>query len=173
MPQIEPTLTLYDMRKASQKKISEIVRTCQTTHQSLRNWEKGDAVPNVIDVNHLLHTYNRSYYELDLAPYLEKKAYNLNIGTGKTVNTNTPLSLHEMRKKSGFTGEIVAMTCNTSYRSIRNWESGRAVPNIVRIAQLLAIYGYSFYDLDLTLYYETITNRMQYKTQRKIATANN
>lgn len=73
------------------------------------------------------------------------------------------LTLHEMRKESGVSGSSVARICGTTYHSLRNWEKGETIPNIVNIYDLLQIYGYSFYELDLKPYYALLQERISKK----------
>lgn len=85
----------------------------------------------------------------------------------KTIPAKQPnqISLHDMRKRSGKSGSSVARLCGTTYRSLRNWEIGSVIPNIVNIHDLLQIYGYSFYDLDLTPFYEAFHDRTNKQKQ--------
>lgn len=78
--------------------------------------------------------------------------------TGMNTKTGTPpqrFTLYRMRQLSGKSGSAVARLCGTTYRSLRNWESGATIPNIVNIWDLLQIYGYSFYELDMEPFYNT------------------
>lgn len=70
-------------------------------------------------------------------------------------------TLEEMRKISGKKKDDIVKECNVSYKSIRNWETGTNIPNIINIFDLLKIYGFSFYELDLTLFYDEISDRQE------------
>lgn len=59
-------------------------------------------------------------------------------------------TLHQMRETTKINGAAVARLCGVSYRTLRNWEIGENIPNILKINELLKIYGYSFYELDLS-----------------------
>jgi len=83
---------------------------------------------------------------------------NLNM-TVTMTNTNQKLTLHEMRKQSGKSGAAVSRLCGVSYRTLRNWEAGINIPNVVNIQDLLQIYGYAFVDLDLTPFFASYHER--------------
>jgi len=59
-------------------------------------------------------------------------------------------TLHEMREKSGVTGATAAKACGTTYTSLRNWEKGNTIPNIIHICILLNLYGYTIDQLDIS-----------------------
>ena len=69
------------------------------------------------------------------------------------------LTLYEMRQASGKSGAAVCRLCGISYRTLRNWEAGINIPNVVNIQDLLQIYGYTFYELDLTPFHSTYHER--------------
>lgn len=76
----------------------------------------------------------------------------------RTTDENKPknqpkYSLFEMREKSGISGAEVAKVCNITYKSLRNWELGKTVPNLVNVRELLLVYGFEYDQLDLSLYY--------------------
>lgn len=73
----------------------------------------------------------------------------------------TTYTLHEMRQLTGKSGSAVARLCGTSYRSLRNWESGATIPNVVNICDLLQIYGFSFYELNLEPFYAAYQERAE------------
>lgn len=75
------------------------------------------------------------------------------------THTGHKYTLREMRKRSGLSGAIIVKLCNTTYPSLRNWEKGTSMPNIVTINNLLDIYGYSYYELDLSPFYDLIGER--------------
>lgn len=63
--------------------------------------------------------------------------------------SETPhLTLYEMRKESGVSGARATEYADISYRALRNWETGKSVPNILSVIRLLEIYGYTFEQLD-------------------------
>lgn len=72
-------------------------------------------------------------------------------------------TLHEMRKISGISGSTVARLCNTTYQSLRNWEDGETIPNIVVIHDLLRIYGFTYEQLDLTPFFKVRDKRVKKK----------
>lgn len=82
-----------------------------------------------------------------------------------TCGTNKKLTLYEMRQTSGKAGASVARLCGTSYRSLRNWELGITIPNVVNIQDLLQIYGFSFYELDLSPFYANYHDRTDKQKQ--------
>ena len=149
-------ITLYDMRMASGKTGSSITRLCGITYRSLRNWEKGTALPNIVNVHDLLQIYGYSYYELDFTPLYkgtnqDEKQKRIDAAAIKRTAAGTPqrfLSLKGMRQQSGFSAATVAKLCGVTYRSIRNWEEGKSIPNVTVVNDLLTIYGYSFYEMD-------------------------
>lgn len=170
-------ISLYGMRLASGKRGSGITRLCGTTYRSLRNWETGVAIPNIVNVHDLLQIYGYSYYELDLTLFYtnitkedrnEKQKRIDNAARKKTPVSYPPkcLSLYDMRQRSGYSGAAVAEICGASYRSLRNWETGGSIPNIINVDDLLRIYGYSFYELDLTTFYTAFEERS--KKQREL-----
>ena len=75
-------------------------------------------------------------------------------------STHDKLTLHDMRKQSGISGADAARLCATTYRSLRNWETGETIPDIIYIQQLLSIYGYTFDQLDLSLFNEKHRQRL-------------
>ncbi|MCR6120644.1 helix-turn-helix transcriptional regulator [Salipaludibacillus agaradhaerens] len=171
MSYMEPEqLTLYNMRLISGKSGSSVTRSCGITYRSLRNWETGVAVPNIVNVHDLLQIYGYSFYELDLAPFYEVQPYRaekqkriITAARKRTPVSNPPksLSLHDMRKVSGYTGVTVSEICEISYRSLLNWEKGSSIPNVVNINDLLDIYGYSFYELDLSTFHYAFKMRVR------------
>lgn len=72
-------------------------------------------------------------------------------------------NLHTMRKRSGITGANAADLCNTTYRSLRNWETGVSVPNIVNVLELLEVYGFTIDQLDMTPFYKRVHDRENIK----------
>ena len=64
--------------------------------------------------------------------------------------TNPTYTLHTMRKESGVSGVFAAQACGVTYASLRNWEKGDTIPNIIHINILLKLYGYTQDELDLT-----------------------
>lgn len=160
-------ISLYDMRLASGKAGSAITRLCGTTYRSLRNWETGASIPNIVNAHDLLQIYGYSFYELDHAPFYltRKKRTEIRKRIDAVARTRTPanppqlLSLYDMRLASGYSGATVAELCGTSYRSLRNWETNVSIPNVVNVDDLLQIYGYSFYELDLTPFYTAFEER--------------
>lgn len=86
--------------------------------------------------------------------------------TKNNVQPQQKYTLYEMRKLSGKNGSAVARLVRTSYRTLRNWETGETIPNVVNICDLLEIYGYSFYELDLTPYYENVIEQIKKKEER-------
>lgn len=173
---IESTrISLYDMRMFSGKPGSGISRLCGTTYRSLRNWETGEAIPNIVNVHDLLQIYGYSFYQLDLKPFYtarqgrtERKS-KLDGMTQKPVPVSHPpknLSLYDMRKASRISGATVADICGVSYRTLRNWETGSSIPNVVNVYELLQIYGYSFYELNLIPFYTVLEERS--KKQREM-----
>ncbi|WP_078598595.1 helix-turn-helix domain-containing protein [Evansella clarkii] len=162
-------LSLYDMRLASGKSGSGITRLCGTTYRSLRNWETGAAVPNIVNIHDLLQIYGYSFYELALAPFYrsqphqDEKQKRIAAAARKRTPVSSPpksLTLYEMRKTSGYSGMVVADICGVSYRSLLNWEKGAAIPNVIHVDDLLKIYGYSFYELDLAPFYTAYEARV-------------
>lgn len=77
------------------------------------------------------------------------------------VETDAPrkYTLYEMRKISGKSGATVAKLCNTTYHSLRNWEKGITIPNVVVTQDLLQLYGFSFNQLDLTPFYNGVIEK--------------
>lgn len=63
-------------------------------------------------------------------------------------------TLRQMRADSGYTGNVVATMCGTTYQSLRSWESGASKPNIVNVKRLLDIYGSTFEELDMSPFYD-------------------
>lgn len=74
-------------------------------------------------------------------------------------------TLHDMRKRSGFTGAAVAEMCKTTYQSIRNWENGAPIPSIINVLELLKVYGYTIDQLDLTPFYTKANSKKEKGTQ--------
>lgn len=71
----------------------------------------------------------------------------------KTVKNNDSLSLFEMRKNSGLTAKRIVEIAGTTEQSLRNWEKGVSTPNITFVEKLLAIYNYTYDDLDKSTFY--------------------
>jgi DNA-binding transcriptional regulator YiaG len=169
------------MRLASGKSGSGISRLCGTTYRSLRNWETGTAIPNVVNVHDLLQIYGYSFYQLDLKPFYAirpkrtEKQRRIDEAARKPTPLSQPpktLSLHDMRQQSGLTGAVVAEICGTSYRSLRNWETGASIPNVINVADLLQIYGYSFYELNLIPFYTAFEERAKKQKELDALTDN-
>lgn len=166
---IESTrISLYDMRMFSGKPGSGTSRLCGTTYRSLRNWETGAAIPNIVNVHDLLQIYGYSFYELDLTPFYTtrqdqtERQSKIDGMAQKPVPVSQPpknLSLYEMRKAAKISGAAVADTCGVSYRTLRNWETGTSIPNVINVGDLLQIYGYSFYELNLIPFYTLLEER--------------
>lgn len=78
------------------------------------------------------------------------------------------LTLYEMRIRSGVSGSSAARICGATYRSLRNWELGTTIPNIVNIYDLLQVYGFSFYELDLAPFYATYQDRTERQKQADV-----
>jgi DNA-binding transcriptional regulator YiaG len=174
-------ISLYDMRLSSGKSGSGISRLCGTTYRSLRNWETGTAIPNIVNVHDLLQIYGYSFYQLDLTPfYTERsnrteKQMRIDAAARKPTPVShppKPLSLHDMRQRSGLTGAVVAEICGTSYRSLRNWETGAFIPNVINVTDLLQIYGYSFYELNLIPFYTAFEERSKKQKELDALTDN-
>lgn len=176
-------ISLYDMRSGSGKRGSGISRLCGTTYRSLRNWETGVAIPNIVNVHDLLQIYGYSYYELDLTRFYEntskedraEKQKRIDAAAQKRTPVSYPpkcLSLYEMRKRSKHTGAAVAELCGTSYRSLRNWETGGSIPNVIHVDDLLQIYGYSFYELDLEPFFTAFEERSKKQREQDAETDN-
>lgn len=173
---IESTrISLHDMRMLSGKPGSGISRLCGTTYRSLRNWETGAATPNIVNVHDLLQIYGYSFYQLDLAPFYTgrqdqtERQSKIDGMAQKPIPVSHPpknLSLYDMRKAARISGETVADTCGVSYRTLLNWEKGASIPNVINVYDLLQIYGYSFYELDLIPFYTVLEERS--KKQREM-----
>lgn len=167
--EIEPKrISLYNMRLTSGKPGSAITRICGTTYRSLRNWEIGSSIPNIVNVQDLLQIYGYSFYELDLASFYPSEQVRIErqckidaVNRIKTPLSNPPvtLTLYDMRQKSGLSGAVVANICDTTYRSLRNWETGASIPTVINVNDLLQVYGYSFYELDLKPFYKAFRER--------------
>lgn len=80
------------------------------------------------------------------------------------IQTNKKITLHDMRKQSGKSGATIARLCNTTYHSLRNWEKGKTIPNVVNIYDLLQVYGYTFYELDMDPFFAEFNNKIRLKT---------
>lgn len=174
-------ISLYDMRLSSGKSGSGISRLCGTTYRSLRNWETGTAIPNIVNVHDLLQIYGYSFYQLDLTPFYTirpkrtEKQMRIDAAARKPTPVSIPpepLSLRDMRKRSGLTGAVVAEICGASYRSLRNWETGASIPNVINVADLLEIYGYSFYELNLIPFYSAFEERSKKQKELDALTDN-
>lgn len=161
-------LSLYDMRMVSGKPGSRISRLCGTTYRSLRNWEMGTPVPNIVNVHDLLQIYGYSFYQLDLSlfyatrPDQNERQSKINGVAQKPIPVSHPpksLSLYDMRKAARISGATVAAICGVSYRTLRNWETGSSIPNVINVYELLQIYGYSFYELNLIPFYTVLEER--------------
>ncbi|PAE87732.1 helix-turn-helix domain-containing protein [Shouchella clausii] len=175
-------ITLYDMRMASGKSGAAIARLCGTTYRSLRYWETGTAIPNIVNTHDLLQIYGYSFYELDLTTFYAKqpnrgeKQKRIDEAAAQKKKFAIPppriLSLYEMRRTSGYSGRTVARICGATYRSLRNWETGSSIPNVINIDDLLQIYGYSFHKLDLTPFYTTFGARRKKQKELDAQTDN-
>ncbi|MGX1195782.1 helix-turn-helix domain-containing protein [Metabacillus sp. SLBN-84] len=172
-------ITLYDMRLASGKPGSGAARLCGTTYRSLRNWETGIAIPNIVNVQDLLQIYGCSFYQLDLALYStsadKEKQKRIDAASRKPIPVSDPpeiRSLYEMRKMSHLSGAVIAQLCGISYRSLRNWETGAAIPNVIHVNDLLQLYGFSFYELDLTPFYTAFEKRSNKQREMDAQTDN-
>lgn len=171
-------ITLYDMRMASEKSGTSVSRHCRTTYRSLRNWEKGDAIPNIVNVFDLLQIYGYSYYQLDFTPFYQgKNRDDINQRLEAAAATRTPVhnptetfTYEVMRQQSGYPGAAAAELCDVSYRSIRNWEEGKSIPNVVNADDLLRLYGYSFYELDMVPFFKLFEERTRKKKERHALT---
>ncbi|MCC2248912.1 helix-turn-helix domain-containing protein [Virgibacillus sp. AGTR] len=174
-------ISLYDMRLSSRITGSVVAQFCRTTYRSLRNWEKGTTIPNIVNVHDLLQIYDHSFYDLDLTLYTARKdrtsiqqridnALQNKMQVGKPI---TNLSLQDMRQHCGYSGAAVAEICEVSYRSIRNWETGAFIPNVIHANDLLTLYGYAFYDLDLTPFYTMLETRLKRKGERTVQMIDN
>lgn len=161
-------ISLYDMRICSGKPGSGISRLCGTTYRSLRNWETGAAIPNIVNVHDLLQIYGYSFYQLDLTPFYTERQdrterqTKIDGAAQKPIPVSHPpniLSLYDMRKATRMSGATVADICGVSYRSLRNWETGSSIPNVIHVYDLLQIYGYSFYELNLIPFYTAFEAR--------------
>lgn len=167
-------INLYDMRTASEKSGITISRLCGTTYRSLRNWEKGDALPNIVNVYDLLQIYGHSYDELDFTPFYKGQNRDeinkrLEAAAMKRTPANNPpktVTFEDMRQQSGYSGAAVAELCNVSYRTIRNWEKGKSIPNVINADDLLHLYGYSFYELDMVPFFTIFEERTRKKKER-------
>lgn len=78
-------------------------------------------------------------------------------------------TLYDMRERSGFTGPLAAEICQISYQSIRNWETGKKIPNVINLLELLKVYGYTIDQLDLTPFY-TKVNKSSDKKEKHTQT---
>lgn len=56
--------------------------------------------------------------------------------------------LHEIRRRSQYTQEMLAQEMNVSRQTISHWENGRAVPDIDTIKRLSHILGYNFLSME-------------------------
>lgn len=79
------------------------------------------------------------------------------------ATTTVKLTLRDMRAQSNKTGNEVAQLCGTTYQSLRSWEKGASIPNIMNVMLLLEIYGYTLDELDMTPF-ENDTNRKKKST---------
>lgn len=68
-------MTLYEMRARSPRvagiRVEEIAKLCKTTYQSLRNWENGKTIPNIMNIEHMLLVYGYTYDQLDVSPFAQ------------------------------------------------------------------------------------------------------
>ena len=147
--------TLHEMRELSKKTGRTVCRLCHTTYQSLRNWETGTTIPDVVIVDKLLRVYEQAYDNLDLT--LFNKTASLPMHAHKKTHSleqNKKLTLLEMRRNGGLTGDEAANLSGITYRSLRNWETGANIPDIISIDNLLNIYGYTFNELNIDAFRE-------------------
>lgn len=77
-------------------------------------------------------------------------------------------TLHDMRKRSGFSGALAAELCQTSYQSIRNWENGAKIPNVIHLLELLEVYGYTIDQLDLTPFYLKVNRSISKREKNEL-----
>lgn len=79
-----------------------------------------------------------------------------------TISTYT---LKEMREQRNLPMNIVSETLDISYQALRNWEQGNAVPNVIAVLELLAVYDYTFNELNLAPFYEYLNRKNIQKQQ--------
>lgn len=72
----------------------------------------------------------------------------------------TKYTLYEMRKMSGISPASVARQIGATYQSLRNWEKGEAVPNVVYVYALLKLYGFTLQQLELDLYIDRVLKKI-------------
>ena len=69
-------------------------------------------------------------------------------------------TLSEMRKTSGLKTTQIAYIVGVSYPSIRNWETGKSIPNAIYLKRLLDLYHKTHDDLDWSVF-ETAMETME------------
>lgn len=164
-------VTLHHMRRTSGKTGETISKLCGVTYKTLRNWENGEVVPNIVNVENMLQIYGYAFDDLDLSPFYQGKQkereYEKDLSpiSPPIKQSNEKKTLKNMRLSSNKSRQTVAKMCGVSAASLRNWEHGFAIPNAVNIYDLLHIYGYTFNDLDLTPFYQAFKERYDKKQE--------
>lgn len=69
-------------------------------------------------------------------------------------------TLYEMRKMSGIPPASVARQIGASYQSLRNWEKGVSVPNVVYVYALLKLYGFTLNELKMDDYIDKVVKNI-------------
>lgn len=159
--------TLEEMRKITGKTPTVVAKICNVTYRSLRNWESGATVPNVVNINDLLQIYGYTYAELDLTLYQKDVTHNDNEPEQSIEQPVHKHTIKEMRQSNNLTAMDVAKQSSITYHSLRNWETGANIPNILNIHSLLKLYGYHFNQLDLEMYYKSFTDRAERQIRKQ------
>lgn len=64
-------------------------------------------------------------------------------------------TLKKMRDISRLSISEIETKVNISYRTIRNWEKGKSTPGLIKVNELVKLYGFTLDQIDLTIFSST------------------